>query len=42
MVAGCLIAVLAVVIYDDMAHSGRYRTAAGKMVGHMMHVTWVR
>jgi hypothetical protein len=42
MVAGCLIAVLLVVIYDDVAHSGRYRTATGKMVGHMMSVTWLR
>ena len=42
MVAGCLIAVLAVVFYDDFAHGGRYRIYAGKMVGHMLSVTWKR
>jgi putative cofactor-binding repeat protein len=42
MVAGCLVAALAVTVYDDVAHGGRYRAAAGKMVGHMMSVTWKR
>ena len=42
LVAGCLIAVFAVIVYDDAMYDGRYRTAAGKMVGHMMSVTWVR
>ena len=40
LVAGCLVAVMALVIYDDFAHSGRYRTAVGQMVGHMTSVTW--
>ena len=42
LVAGCLIAMMIVVIYDDVAHGARYRTATGKMVGHMMSVTWLR
>ncbi len=40
MVAGCLVAVMAVIAYDAVMHDSRYRTAAGKMVGHMMSVTW--
>jgi hypothetical protein len=42
LVAGCLVAVMALFFYDDLAHSGRYRIATGKMVGHMMSVTWIR
>jgi hypothetical protein len=40
MVAGCLVAVMTVIAYDAVMHDSRYRTAAGKMVGHMMSVTW--
>jgi hypothetical protein len=42
LVAGCLVAVCLLAVYDDFAHSARYRTAAGKMVGHMMSVSWLR
>jgi hypothetical protein len=40
LVAGCLIAVFILVVYDDFAHSGRYRVAVGQMVGHMASVNW--
>ncbi|MFN3349895.1 hypothetical protein [Pseudorhodoplanes sp.] len=42
MVAGCFIALLALVMYDDAMHGGRYRTGVSSMVGHMMHVSWNR
>jgi hypothetical protein len=42
LVAGCLIALAAMIVYDDAANAGRYRIATGKMVGHMMNVTWIR
>jgi len=40
MVAGCLVAIVLVAAFDDIVHGGRYRIATGKMVGHMMSVTW--
>jgi hypothetical protein len=42
MVAGCFIAVLALTAIDQLLHHGQYRAHAGKMVGHMMTVTWKR
>jgi hypothetical protein len=42
LVAGCLVALALVAAYDHVAHSGRYWSGVGKMLGHMTSVSWLR